>query len=297
MGSGVTAQRARVEEDRMRRRMDAFWRPGLYDVLCKLKGKELGGWRVESLLAAGGQGVVMRVRRQALVGVMKMPLVGYDRPVSFGSRQVRRLRQGLEREARMLALHSGTLLPGLIELATGENPLLEGRSARLQGSERFLVMEAVEGLALDAACVSSAPDGRRMARWAGELLGFVHRLRSHQHFYTDFKPNNIIVRPDGGLSLVDAGGICVLGQDEAVEVTPGFGQVPEVLEAGALEALSLMALGRAFYAALSGRMLYQGVALEASALSSTNEPWRRWVMRLSLGELNTVEEARAALAF
>ncbi|MDE6203722.1 MAG: serine/threonine protein kinase, partial [Lachnospiraceae bacterium] len=77
-----------------------------------------------------------------------------------------------------------------------------------QGDSTFLVMEYIEGMTLRQYLDKHGKVTERQAvRWMMELcgiLGYLHG-RSPKVIYWDLKPENIMIRQDGRLKLIDLG--------------------------------------------------------------------------------------------
>jgi hypothetical protein len=313
-----------ADEARAKRYADAFIRPGFFEAISALKGHVFeGGWTVRAVHAIGGVGILYRVERGDPVALgdgpyrrshlleereerqclLKIPKLPYDRPATFGSAQVRRLREEIAREARMLELFAGSLLPTLVELAEGANPLLAGRSTRLMGSERLVVMELIRAVPLDVAMrrgLDPAAAGAVIS-WISSILAFLRSLKraSPPRYYTDFKPLHVVVTPAQTMRLIDAGSIVAEGEPGEAPVSEGY--CPRDLARAAstsseLERVSLTTLGRTFYAALTNRVLFEGVELDFDCLRTLCD--RRvaaFVRAASAGRLASVEEALSVL--
>jgi eukaryotic-like serine/threonine-protein kinase len=149
-------------------------------------GSSFVGYRIESLLGAGGMGEVYRARDTKL-----------DRSVA-----VKILRESLaqdperlarfEREARLLAALNH---PNIAIIHCFEEE---------QGIQA-LVMELVEGPTLaDRIAQGAIPvdDALPIAKQIGEALEAAHE---HGMIHRDLKPANIKVRPDGTVKILDFG--------------------------------------------------------------------------------------------
>ena len=152
-------------------------------------GTEVGGFTVDGLLHAGGNGYVYRVHppvgcEPGFPLVMKVPGIGRGEPalgvVSF------------EVEASILPRLEGGHVPRVV--AVGDDPL-----------RPYIVMEEVAGENL-AAVLRGAPLAPGKAAHIGaaiaDALHDVHRQHVVHH---DLKPENCIMRADGDVVLIDFG--------------------------------------------------------------------------------------------
>lgn len=94
----------------------------------------------------------------------------------------------------------------------------------------YLVMEYIQGMTLHDYIERNGFVPERQARlWAGQLAGVLDYLHTRKPpvIYSDLKPDNIMVCPDGQLKLVDFGAALTrnfgAGRNMAAAVTPGYG--------------------------------------------------------------------------
>ena len=114
----------------------------------------------------------------------------------------------------------------------------------------YLVMEYVEGKNLDT-IIKQDPEyaASNVKQWTLELLGVLEELHSRKPpiIYRDMKPENIMVRPDGSLCLIDFGTakerLDNNGADEVALGTKAFA-APEQFEGRSDERSDIYSLGR-----------------------------------------------------
>jgi serine/threonine-protein kinase len=154
-------------------------------------GDELGRYRIERVLGAGGMGVVYGAFDRELERRVAIKVVRPRTPDEAAHRR-------LLREARMMAKLEN---PGVIRVYDVTSvddrvlvvmELVDGMTLRAFQAERSL--EEV----LDAYCIA----GRALA--AAHKRGLVHR---------DFKPDNVLVSADGEVKVTDFGLATVRGDD------------------------------------------------------------------------------------
>lgn len=303
--SGV--RRGSVEEKSVERFARAYLRPALFTSICSLKGQTLCGWDAISLHAIGGEGILLRVVKEDKEGLLKMPHLPYDRAAHFGTWEINRIREKLVFEADMLKKFPDTLLPRLLELAVGPNPLLSDRSPKVANNEKFLVMEFIPGQPLDSEIQARlrGPDRTKIQYWLGQwvrqILEFLSKLKSQNlcYFYTDFKPSNVRISPDSKVHLLDGGSITSAGLARGVPITEGYCKSDLLrmeMTNENLEAISINALGRTLYSSLLNKVLYKGMKLDFQPLVRVcGNQWAKWIRETSTGNWCTLEKIRNEL--
>jgi serine/threonine protein kinase len=148
-------------------------------------GSQVGPYEVVSQLGAGGMGEVYRaadrrLRRDVAVKVIRRALVNDE--------------TALDRLLREATLASSLNHPNIVTIyETG-----------VVGSDRYIAMELVEGSTLRALWGQGLPLGRAIAiaRQIAEALAVAHAA---EIVHRDIKPDNVMVRPDGYVKLLDFG--------------------------------------------------------------------------------------------
>ncbi len=131
----------------------------------------------------------------------------------------------------------------------------------LEGGDSFyVVMDFIEGRTLEQVLKEEGPQkARDVAAWAREIcgvLGYLHG-RTPPVLYLDMKPHNIMLRPEGGVMLLDMGIARrqqgADGAGERREGTPGYA-APELCAAGTQvdAAADIYGLGATMYCLLTG---------------------------------------------
>jgi len=152
----------------------------------------------------------------------------------------------------------------------------------------YLVMQKIEGVTLAELREKSALDQAIVTRFlfdVAETLSYLHGL-SPPIVHRDIKPHNVILRPDGGFSLVDFGSVREKLKPEGGSTVVGtFGYMaPEQFQGRAGPATDVYGAGATAIACLSGRdpehLPHRGLAIDVpSALSAHVD--RAWVELLT----------------
>ena len=180
-----------------------------------------------------------------------------------------------EREARVLASLSHPALPAYIDHFEQQGAL-------------YLVMQLVQGQTLAALMRSgkrlSLQELRRLLDTLADILDYLHSCVPPV-IHRDIKPGNIIVRPDGGFSLVDFGSVRDgLRPDGGSTVVGTFGfMAPEQFQGRALPASDVYAVGALVLSLLTGKgpeeLPHQGLGIDVDAsLGGAVDP--KWVEAL-----------------
>ena len=148
-------------------------------------GSRLGHYQITSLLGAGGMGEVYRAQdprldRDIALKVIRRALVADD--------------TALDRLLREATLASALNHPNIVTIyETG-----------VVDADRYIAMELIEGSTLRQAAQEGLPVARALgiARQVSEALAVAHAA---QIVHRDIKPDNVMVRPDGYVKLLDFG--------------------------------------------------------------------------------------------
>ena len=150
-----------------------------------IPGTRLGHYQVIAQLGVGGMGEVYRAQdprldREVALKVIRRALVSDE--------------AALDRLLREATLASALNHPNIITIyETG-----------VVGSDRYIAMELIEGATLRALALQTLPLSRviSIARQIAEALAVAHAA---QIIHRDIKPDNVMVRPDGYVKLLDFG--------------------------------------------------------------------------------------------
>src|SRR2546427_7538986 len=151
-----------------------------------LLDQTFGPSRMKRVLGQGGLGVVSLAEREdlgsvAAIKILRDACLSPDRRERFASEQ------------RTLAQLNHPAIARLYDAST------------LPDGTPWFVMEYVEGVPLTKFCeehASSIPERLRLFRAVCEAVEHAHR---HLIVHRDLKPSNILVKPDGGVKLLDFG--------------------------------------------------------------------------------------------
>lgn len=220
-----------------------------------LIGSTIDGWRVEKRLGKGSMGTVFRVRGQhqgaETVAAMKV--------LNPRSARDTELRARFERE---IALCQRLRHPGLVAcLAVGEHQQLP-----------YMVMEQVEGIALDRVVDRSGPmDPRKATALITQMAEVLGYLQQHQIIHRDIKPENIMIDRRHRAILIDMGFAkdrssgSAEGDEQQLTLdgtalgSPAYMAPEQVRDsATATEATDCYGLGATYYHLVTGKLPYDG---------------------------------------
>jgi serine/threonine-protein kinase len=205
-------------------------------------------YRIARLLGKGGMGAVYRawdLNLNVPVAIKEMvPQPGLD------PHTLAQLRAQFHQEARTLAALSHPHLPRVTDFFEW-------------GGCSFLVMDFVEGESLDQIVRRQGPlPPAQVARWGLQLLDALAYCHARNVLHRDIKPQNIIIRPDGGAVLVDFGLVKLWDprRPETQHIVRGMGTYefasPEHFHLGGQHTSprsDLYSLGATLYYALTGQ--------------------------------------------
>lgn len=207
-------------------------------------GDTLGGrFRLEAVVGHGGQAVVFRAadmaRARASVAV-KVARRDLGADACAEAAAVLRWEGGLLRRMRHAAL------PRLLQLERG-------------AQATWLARELAPGQPLLAVARRGPQDARLVLAWAAQLcdlLTYLH-TRDVPVVVGDLKPANLILRPDGGLTLIDLGAAQTLTRrpprtPRPRHGTPGYAPPEQLGSWGYDERVDLFALAVTCYELLTG---------------------------------------------
>ncbi len=216
-----------------------------YIVGTTLIGRHVGPYVIEAEIGRGGMGSVWRARRAddrfettVAIKFLHLSWIGLQGEQRFRS------------EGQMLGRLDHPNIARLID------------AGLLEATHPYLVLEYVEGLAIDAYCTAkSLSVEARVELFLGVLAAVAH-AHSHLIVHRDIKPTNIFVTHTGSVKLLDFGiakllddatGAAALTKSSGSALTPQFA-APEQLQGKAVTtATDVYSLGLVLYVLLTGR--------------------------------------------
>jgi len=248
-------------------------------------GSQVGPYTVVDLLGQGGMGIVYRARDSRLERTVALKVIGKGEAEGDGrfgaaSGSPRRSTPGdgdatrLLREARAVASLNHPNVVAIYDVGETDELL-------------FFAMEHVEGENLRAK-MASPPSLPERLRWLADIALGLNAAHEAGLVHRDVKPENVMIRADGLVKVLDFGiarktriveadGELVTGEDH-VAGTPQY-MAPEQLRGERLDARSdQFSWGVVAYELLSGRRPFssstEGYALVASILTDAPPPLR-----------------------
>lgn len=224
--------------------------------------ERIGEYLVDSVLGAGGMGIVYRARqenppRPVAVKVVRRATVGSEVALRF------------DREARFL----GRLQhPGIAQI-------YEAGIASIQGEQLgFIAMELVEGSSITEYANLHDLGLESRVELLVQLTAAVHHAHLRGVLHRDLKPNNVLVTHEGAVKVIDFGVARALGEDGETYQATVAGQIIGTLCYMSPEQLSgrpddvdaradVYALGVIAYELLAGRLPFEfkGTSLATAA--------------------------------
>ena len=147
-----------------------------------------------------------------------------------------------------------------------------------EGEQPFLVMEFVEGSTLKAYIGQSitlpAEEALCIARQVAEGLAAIHRRGV---IHRDVKPQNIMVRPDGSVKVMDFGiakatDMTTLTKTGFMVGTPHYVSPEQAMGSVSDQRSDIYSLGVVLYEMLTGGLLFSGKTPIAILMKHLNEP-------------------------
>ena len=149
-----------------------------------------GKYKILSEIGHGGMSVVYLAINERANKTWAIKDVRKDGTADFST-----VHQGLVAETEMLKKLNHPHLPSIIDVIDREDSFL-------------IVMDYIEGKSLESLLKhGGAQDPNRVIEWAKQLcdvLGYLHS-RTPPIIYRDMKPANVMLKPDGNVTLIDFG--------------------------------------------------------------------------------------------
>ena len=149
-----------------------------------------GKYRILSEIGRGGMSVVYLAINEKANKTWAVKVVRKD-----GKNDYNMVRQGLITEIETLKAVKHSKLPSIVDV--------------IEDADSFIiVMDYIEGRSMDKILLEKGPQPEEFVReWAKQLcdvLGYLHS-RSTPIIYRDMKPSNIMLKPDGDITIIDFG--------------------------------------------------------------------------------------------
>ena len=165
-------------------------------LFCQACGSALlieGRYRVTRILGSGGFGTTYEIGYRGTLKVLKVLVNAQPKAVEL-----------FQREAQNLAELND---PGIPKVETDSYFTFLPKDC--QEPVHCLVMEKIEGLDLREYLRQGGNrplDGGLALIWMTELINILHQVHQKGIIHRDIKPQNIMLKPDGRLTLIDFGG-------------------------------------------------------------------------------------------
>ncbi len=215
-----------------------------------LVGRQIGPYRVLSLLGHGGMGSVWLAERvdglfarQVALKLIHTALTG------------RMMTERLTREREILAALDHPNIARLVDAGFAED------------GQPYLALEYVAGTTLTSYCDRHRLVLRKRLELFQQVLGAVQYAHAHLVIHRDLKPSNILVTEDGQVRLLDFGIAKLLTGGEAREtrltqlsgraLTPDYAAPEQILGAPMTTAADVYSLGVTLYELLCGARPYR----------------------------------------
>ena len=244
-------------------------------------GDRLGPWEVIAEVGQGGMGRVYRGRRADGAFDMEVAIK------QIGQRR-RGLAELLQRECRLLARLDHPSVTRLVDAGLDDQ------------AGPFLIMEWVEGTDLSEWLSIANPGLNERIRLFELIAASVAHAHQRLVIHGDIKPNNIRIRADGKVKLMDFGVANLVGdeslQSETRALTPSFA-APEQIGGEPISTRSdVWALGALLYWLLTGSNLPRKAATAEAALRSSGIARSRELLALIAQATHSDPEQRYASA-
>lgn len=149
-----------------------------------------GKYKILNIVGKGGMSVVYQAVNEKANKIWAIKEVRKD-----GVQNFEVVKQNLIVETELLKRFNHPNLPSIIDVIDGDGTFL-------------IVMDYIEGNSLSKALeTSGAQDQNDVIEWSKQLcdvLGYLHS-RKPPVIYRDMKPSNVMLKPDGNVSLIDFG--------------------------------------------------------------------------------------------
>ena len=229
--------------------------------------RHVGPWRLRARLGRGGMSTVYHAVRDTPRGPQEAAL-------KLAKRAGGEIDALFDHEARILRQIGPPRVVGLVD------------SGRHTDGRPFLAMDAVAGRRVTAQARGESDWGRLLLLW--RVCRCVAALHADRVVHGDLKPEHIVVRPDGTVTLLDLGLAFDLAtaappQPARLGITPEFAAPEQVLGEPVSCATDVYALGLVMHEVLTGeRMIPWSLGGDAALPLGTLSPPLADVLRTAL---------------
>jgi serine/threonine-protein kinase len=164
----------------------SFLNSPAYDVIAGLIGRQIGHYKITTLIGRGGMGEVYRAHDSKLERDVALKVL----PADLAQQSEQRLR--LFQEARASASLNHPNICTVYEV--GE---VDGRA--------YIAMEIVEGRSLSALLLQGPMNPATVQRYGLQLADALAHAHEHGFVHRDLKPANVMITSEGRVKVVDFG--------------------------------------------------------------------------------------------
>jgi len=243
------------------------------DQVQALVGKQMGSYKILSLLGKGGMGEVYRARDMTLEREVAIKVL----PAEFTQDPGRLAR--FEREAKLLAALNHPNIAAIYGLEESDGI-------------RFLVLELVEGETLGERLVKGALPVEKALEVCRQIAEGVEAAHEKGVIHRDLKPANVKVTPEGKVKILDFGlAKAFEGETSVTDISQSPTMTEEMTRAGVIlgtaaymspeqakgkevdKRADIFAFGAVLYELLSGKRAFEGETIaETIAAVLKSEP-------------------------
>ncbi len=221
-------------------------------------GDRLGPWKIMAEVGRGGMGRVYRGQRAD--GAFEM-----DVAIKLIGRRQRGLAELLQRECRLLARLDHPSVTRLVDAGLDDQ------------AGPFLVMEWVDGMDLADWLEQENPDLETRLNLFERITEAVAHAHQRLIVHGDIKPNNIRIRDDGSVKLMDFGVARLLNSDDSEDaglraLTPAFAAPEQKAGEETTPASDIWSLGAVLAWLMTGQILDRSTEHSAASLKASQLP-------------------------